>query len=358
LDEAIVLCEGAFASTHGKTAHGLVRYSQRHQIVGVIDSALAGEDAGRVLDGKDAGIPIFATIRDALGARPRARWLVLGVATDGGAIPTEVLPILREAVQAGLGIESGLQERLNDRPDLAALAAQHGVRLVDVLQGPPPGAQHAFTGRIDDVASFRIAVLGTDSAIGKRTTARILDQALQAAGLSSVFIGTGPTARLQGAKYGICLDAIVHDFVTGEIEHAILSAFDAEKPDVILLEGHGAITHPVFPGGFELIAAGRPHAIVLQHAPGRKTLDGFAQYAMPDLAREIQILELLSQKPVVAITLNHESLGRDDVERIVQEYERKFKVPCCDPLWHGVGKIVEAIQMRMGRRVGAKRADA
>ena len=46
---ALVYAEGAFNTLIGKTAHGLVRFTQRYDIAGVIDSTYAGQDAGMVL---------------------------------------------------------------------------------------------------------------------------------------------------------------------------------------------------------------------------------------------------------------------------------------------------------------------
>ncbi|MGS0525842.1 hypothetical protein ACU8V7_12260 [Zobellia nedashkovskayae] len=60
--KALVYCDGAFNTPNGKTAHGLVRFTERYDIVGVIDANYAGRDAGEVLDGKPSGIPVFATI--------------------------------------------------------------------------------------------------------------------------------------------------------------------------------------------------------------------------------------------------------------------------------------------------------
>ena len=47
--KALVYCEGAFNTPNGKTAHGLVRFTERYHVVGVIDSKYAGQDAGEVL---------------------------------------------------------------------------------------------------------------------------------------------------------------------------------------------------------------------------------------------------------------------------------------------------------------------
>ncbi len=58
---AIVYCEGNFGADDGKTANGLVRHSERYEILSVIDSTQAGADAGTVLDGEANGIPLAAT---------------------------------------------------------------------------------------------------------------------------------------------------------------------------------------------------------------------------------------------------------------------------------------------------------
>ena len=43
---AIVYCEGFFNTPEGKTAHGLVRFTERYRVLSVIDSRYAGQDAG------------------------------------------------------------------------------------------------------------------------------------------------------------------------------------------------------------------------------------------------------------------------------------------------------------------------
>ena len=40
--KAIVYCDGAFNTPNGKTAHGLVRSTDRYEVVGVIDHRHAG----------------------------------------------------------------------------------------------------------------------------------------------------------------------------------------------------------------------------------------------------------------------------------------------------------------------------
>lgn len=353
---ALVLCEGHFGDANGKTAHGLVRYSEVYDIVGVIDSTLAGRDAGEVLDGKPKGIPIFASF-DAAVAATGADMLIIGVATDGGVIPKEYHPILRAAIERRMSVTSGLHQKLNDFPELVALAKKHKVALTDVRTPPPVSELRFWTGDIAEVACPRIAVLGTDSAIGKRTTARLLVRWFNENGYKAVFIGTGQTGRLQGAKYSLILDSIVNDFLTGEIEHQVVRAWRDEKPDVIVIEGQGGISHPAFPGGFEIACGAAVNGVILQHAPGRKTLDGFPQFKMGDPADDILILETLGKRfklRVLGVSINHENLSDRQLDTWARKLEERLGRPAADPLKHGPEKLCKAIIRRFRLKPRAK----
>lgn len=342
---AIVYCDGAFGTPNGKTANGLVRYTARYQVLGVIDSTLAGRDAGEILDGARANIPIFASLSEALASlASRPDYFVIGLAPDGGQLPSTARAAVCAAITAGLHVDSGLHQFLGDDPEFAALAAAHQVRIRDVRRPPDRSQLHFFSGKIDQVRAPRLAVLGTDSAIGKRTTTVRLNQALNAAGIRSEMIGTGQTSWLQGVRYGLLLDSLINDFVTGEIEHAIYEAWVNEHPEVILLEGQGSLAHPAYPGGFELIGAGRVDGVILQHAPSRRVYDGFDNYPMGSLDREIQLIELLAQRPVIALTINHENMTREEVEETVAAYEQRYQRPTVDVLWHGCDKLVAAVR--------------
>lgn len=345
---AIVYCEGAFGTPIGKTANGLVRFTARYDVVGVIDSTRAGRDAGDVLDGQSNGIPIFASVSDAIESlAKRPQFFVIGLAPDGGKLPASARDAVAQAIGFGLNIISGLHEFLSEDPEFTALGEKHNVTIRDVRRTPPRSELHFFTGKIEEVKALKLAVLGTDSAIGKRTTAVRLNQALNAAGIKSELIGTGQTSWLQGVKYGLLLDSLINDFVTGEIEHAIYEAWRNQQPQVILLEGQGSLAHPAYPGGFELIAAGRVDGVILQHAPARKVYDGFENYPMGALDREIQILELLANKPVLALTINHEAMTEAEVRDTIAEYEQLYSRPTTDVLLDGCDKLIGVIRQMM-----------
>jgi uncharacterized NAD-dependent epimerase/dehydratase family protein len=238
---AIVYCQGAFGTPNGKTAHGLVRFTRRYEVLSVVDARHAGRDAGEVLDGERSGIPLLGDVRAAVAhgreAGRAATHLVVGLAPDGGRLPPVARLELAVAISEGLHIDSGLHDFLGDDVDLTRLAGQHGVTLRDVRRPPDRSRLHFFSGKIEEVTSARIAVLGTDSAIGKRTTAVRLVQGLEGLGLRAELIGTGQTSWMQGVRYGIVLDALVNDFVSGEIEHVIWTAWNEARPDVMVIEG-------------------------------------------------------------------------------------------------------------------------
>lgn len=348
---AIVYCRGAFGTTYGKTAHGLVRRTDRYRVLSVVDDTLAGRDAGYLIDGKPSEIPIFADIPQAVAASRQTPWpathLVIGLATDGGYIPDAVKVDIAHAITLGLSVDSGLHEFITENDTLAALARQFGVTLRDVRKPPARRDLHFFSGKISEVTSLVVAVLGTDSAVGKRTTAWLLVDAFRERGYTCQFIGTGQTSWMQGAEYTIILDSLVNDFVAGEIEHVVWTAWSRQRPDVIIIEGQGSLMNPAYPGGFEILAAGRPDAVVLQHAPVRLEYDGFPGYALHPIERQIQAVELLFERPVVALTINHEGMSPDDVPGACREITGRTGLPAADVLAQGAATIVEALIGRL-----------
>jgi len=347
---ALVLCDGSFATSTGKTANGLVRRSRRYEVVGVIDRAKAGRDAGEVLDGVPNGIPIVASLADGLRTlRPEV--LVIGVATFGGYIPKDFRPVIREAIEAGLDVVAGLHEYLSSDAEFSALAARRGVALVDVRKPRPLRELRQFSDLSRKLPCLRLPVLGTDGSIGKRTTALLLTDALDAAGVRTAFVATGQTGLLQGAEFGVPVDAIPGDFVVGELEWEIHRAYEATRPAVIVVEGQGSISHPAYVMGTRaILMASMPQAIVLQHAPARRTRNfrrDAVAWPMPAVEDEIRMLELFSPGKVIAIALNHEEMTRGQVDAAAEAYEAKYGLPTCDPLWHGTAKLVAAVRERI-----------
>lgn len=344
---AVVYCEGAFNTTNGKTAHGLVRFTLRYDIVAVIDSKYAGQDAGMVLDNRQSGIPIVSSFEAALQLaqtqNKEVKYLVMGLAPDGGRLPNTAREAIKIAISKGLNIDSGLHDFLSEDSEIAQLASQHGVKIRDIRKTPPRNQLHFFEGKIEKVNSLVVAILGTDSAIGKRTTAWLLVNGLKEAGYKAELVGTGQTAWMQGARYTMIMDSLINDFVSGEIEHAVYSAWEEQQPDVIVIEGQGSLLNPAYPGGFEILAAGRPDVIILQHAPKRKVYDGFPDYPMHPLSQQIEAVELIGGKPVIGITINHEKMTKLEISQSIKNIEQSIGLPAFDVLAHGPKEMVDLI---------------
>ncbi|KAA3615364.1 MAG: DUF1611 domain-containing protein [Calditrichaeota bacterium] len=344
---ALVYVDEAFNTPNGKTAHGLVRFTERYEIVGVIDHKYAGQDAGLVLDDKANGIPIYTDFKEALlGINPKKKpeTLVIGLAPDGGRLPQSAKNTIKLALQSGLNVDSGLHDFLYKDGEIAALAKKHNCRIRDIRRTPDRDELHFFTGRIEEVDCLKIAVLGTDSAIGKRTTAWIIVHAFRKAGLTAEMVGTGQTAWMQGAKYSMIMDSCINDFVSGEIEHAVHEAWKNESPDVILIEGQGSLMNPAYPGGFEILAAGRPDFVILQHAPKRIEYDGFPGYKLHPLKEQINAIETISGKKVIAITLNHELMRREEISPACEEITKETGLPAFDVLAENADPLVELLK--------------
>ncbi len=340
--EAIVYCDGYFTSPLAKIAHGLVRHTRRYRVLSVIDKTHAGHDAHALLGGTPNGIPVLtdfdSAIADAEARGHRPTHFVIGLAPETGPISPAARNAVITALTRGLDVDSGLHDHLSEDPELNAIARTHGRKIRDVSHSRPRSELHPFTGRIEEVGAFRVAILGTDAAIGKRTTAWLVKHALRHHGIKTELIGTGQTSWFQGAEYGVVLDGLIHDFITGELEHAIVRCWEKVRPDVMVLEGQGSLMNPMSPGGLELLAAGRPHAFIFQHAPARLHYTGSPGYPLHDLDRQIRAIELLSEQPVLGVAINHEGLdSAEAIARACADIELSTGLPAEAPLAPSLG---------------------
>jgi len=341
---ALVYCENEFGKIDGKVANGLVRKSDKYKILGIIDSTKAGLDAGEHLDGVKTGIPVFASQDEALsilGSAPE--YFIYGIAPLASFLDESQRNVILAAMGKHMSIVNGLPEFLSEDTEFMRAALEHGVEIHDIRKPPSRKDLHNFSGRILDVETPVIAVLGTDCAVGKRTTAVALVAALKQEGLNPAFIATGQTGLLQGAKYGVAVDVLTSGFSTGEVEHAILEAHDNEYPDIIIVEGQGALSHPAFTSTAAILRGAVPDAIILQHPPRRNGHCDYPDIPMPTLVSEIGLIELFAKTKVIAITLSHEDMNDDEIDATVLEYETQYEVPVTDVLKAGCSKLVQRL---------------
>ena len=341
---ALVYCENQFGLMDGKTAAGLVRHSEIYNIVGVIDSSLAGKDAGEELDNQKNNIPIFANLESALAKLPDIpNCYIYGKAPLEATISIQERALILEAIAKGMNIINGLHEFFSEDPEFSEMAIRCGVEIQDMRKPPKLEDLHVFTGQIAKVNVPVIAILGTDCACGKMTTAVELNKALNKLGIKSVLVATGQTGLMQGAAYGVSIDALVSQFVIGEIENAVVRAFERENPDIILVEGQSAVSHPAFMSSVGILKGCMPDGVILQHPPGRKFRCDFPLLPMPNVVSEIRLIKAISQVQVIAIALSHENLTETEVRKTIEGYEDRLLLPTTDVLSYGCAKLIRAL---------------
>jgi uncharacterized NAD-dependent epimerase/dehydratase family protein len=346
-ETGLVYCENQFGLVDGKTAAGLVRHSEIYTIVGVIDSSLAGKDAGEELGDKQNNIPIFANLEEALAILPKIPdCYIYGKAPLDACISREERLLILEAMTKGMDIINGLHQFFSEDREFVQMADECGIQIKDIRKPPELQDLHVFTGQIAKVNIPVIAVLGTDCACGKMTTAVELNKALNNLGIKSIMVATGQTSLMQGSKYGASMDALVSQFAIGEIENAVVEAFENENPDIILVEGQSAVSHPAFMSSVGILKGSMPDGVILQHPPGRKFRCDFPHLVMPTVESEIQLIEAISQSQVIAIALSHENLTAKEVKKTIANYEHRFQLPTTDVLNYGCQKLIQSLYDR------------
>ena len=346
MQKAIILAEGYFKKPYGKTAHGLVRGSQRFEITGVLDSTLVGQDAGETLDGIHRNIPFFKSVDDAL-EQVEASAIIIGIAPIGGRLSDEARQTLVSALSKGLDLISGLHTFFNDDPELVEIANKNNCKIIDVRQPKPRNELHSWSGKILDLKTPRVAVLGTDCGLGKRTTAKMLTDQLTSEGVNAQMIASGQTGWLQGWPYCFILDTLPNDFVCGELEHITLKCAEETNPDVIFFEGQSSFRNPAGPCGGEFLLSGGAKYVVLQTAPTRTSFEGYG-IPQPSLKSEIELIKLFGSE-VIAISLNSENATEEAMQAYKEQIQDKTGLPVFAPLTDGVKGLTSVVKSVLER---------
>lgn len=348
---AIVLTNGWLDEIHAKTAHGLLRRSERFEILCLVDPKDAGKDAGEILDGKRRGIPIYATVTKALERLAvKPHYCLVGVAMHGGQLPANLRSEILTAMRNGLSIVSGLHSLLCEDPEFSRVAAECGVKLIDIRKPRPTGQLHFWSGKIYSMKTPRIALLGTDCAVGKRTTGQFLVKMCRENNIRAEMIYTGQTGWMQGWKHGFIFDATVNDFIGGEIERVIVECERESKPDLIFIEGQSSLRNPSGPCGAEFLLSGDVRAVILQHAPGREFFDGLENNPrgrVPDVKEEIELIRFYGAQ-TLAVTLKEENWDDRKMKQYQADLGKHLGIPVVRPLKEGVERLLPVVREYIG----------
>jgi uncharacterized NAD-dependent epimerase/dehydratase family protein len=341
----VILADGYLTARNAKTAHGVIRYS-KDEVVAVIDRDHAGRDVSEVMPELGRSVPIVSSVAEALANDPTS--FLLGVATPGGWIPDHWREWILEAIDAGLEIVNGLHSMLAEDAEFVARAGPKGVRLWDVRE--PPKDIGLFSGKALEVPQKIVLTVGSDCAVGKKTTAIELANAGIAGGTRCEFVATGQTGVLIAGK-GIAVDRVISDFLAGAAEKLVLEA----EPDseVLVVEGQGSIRHPAYSSvTLGLLHGSCPHALVLCHQAGRDAIEEPPFTKLPPLSEFVAMYESLASvtRPakVACVSINCHGLDDEAARAAIEAAEDETGLPAGDVflghaprLWDAVAELLQ-----------------
>ena len=257
----VILAIGSFDYIENKTGNMLIRYKP-DEVVAVIDPYKEGKTAEEVL-GWGGNIPCVKTFIDTKRFSPTH--LVVGNAPPGGVLDKRSKIEIENAIQNGCDIISGMHSFLNDDPKLYQDSVKNNVNLIDLRKPdfPPKFPKGSWKRRNFPV----LLIVGSDCDTGKMTTAWEITKALKLRDKNVQFIGTGQTGILLSGS-GVPIDAVISDFMAGEIEYCLDQL--PENTELAVVEGQGALNNMHYSGvTLGLMHGCMPDYLIFTHEPER-----------------------------------------------------------------------------------------
>jgi uncharacterized NAD-dependent epimerase/dehydratase family protein len=334
----VILSEGYFGDLEAKTASGLIMYKPE-EVVAVIDSTKAGKSVQEIL-GFGGEIPIVIDLEASLKYGPNA--LLIGIAPRGGKLPAEWRNQVKQALENGLDVISGLHDMLNEDSELSMIALLKGAKIWDLREAKE--FNKVAIGDPKLIKAKVVLTVGTDCKVGKMITAIEMAKEARNWGWNPFFAATGQTGMVIAGS-GIPIDSIIGDFMSGALEEFLIEK--SKSYDLLSVEGQGTLIHPGYSGvSLALIHGSLPDAMVLCHFPGRKKLKNY-DILIPPLPELIKLHEEVAKpvKPckVVGICLNMQELTEEEAKREIERIEAQTGLPTTDPVRFGCKKLVKAL---------------
>ena len=158
------------------------------------------------------------------------------------------------------------------------------------------------------------------------------------------FLGTGQTGILLSGD-GVPIDAVVSDFMAGEIEHH-LDKFSNDT-DLVIVEGQGALNNMFYSGvTLGLLHGCMPDFLIMTHEPYRE-LD-VSDYPIPSLeelmALHLNLLKPFKDSTFVGINLLTLKLNRNEAKKYIQNVNDEFDLPTTDVVRFGSKGLISSIE--------------
>jgi uncharacterized NAD-dependent epimerase/dehydratase family protein len=334
----VVLTEGHTEPHAGKTAASVIRY-RTAEVVALLDSTQAGKTSQKLL-GTGGNIPVVAKLSEVA----EADTLLIGIAPQGGKLPSAWKPILLEAIARKMDIVNGLHDFATNDPALVAAAKEHGTRLFDVRRNDQREVALRQNIRRE---CLRIHTVGNDCSIGKMVASIEISRALNEAGHDSKFVATGQTGIMIEGD-GCPIDCVVADFVNGAAERLVLAN---QHHEMLLIEGQGSLLHPAYSAvTLGLLHGTQPDGLILCYESARPEIHNYPGMKFPTLqkVREIyeQMANLMNPCRVIGVVMNSRCITATEADAERQRVEQELGLPAVDVFRHGVQPLVDAVLRR------------
>lgn len=332
----ILLTWGFTNPRTAKTAAGLLRFCPE-ECVAVFDPDLAGQSSASVLEvAKD--VPVVGTLAEVA----EADTLVIGIAPPGGKLPEPWRPVLREAIQRGMNVLSGMHDFLSEDSEFAEAAREHRVSLVDVRKND---FQEIATRPGFRKDCCRLHTVGHDCSVGKMLVSLELSRGLAKRGHDTHFVATGQTGIMVSGA-GLPIDCIKSDFVSGAVEQLVLQN---QQHDILVIEGQGSVVHPAYSAvTLGLLHGCQPHGLIFVFEAGRSAVGGMDHVQLPSLVEQRKLFETMAGIyqgcETIALAMNGRFLEPDKAKEHAEKVEDELNLPVIDVIRDGPDRLLDVAE--------------
>jgi len=334
----VLFAEDCFGLFTSKIAASLLRY-RSDRCVAVIDSTKAGQTVQDVI-GYGGPIPIVANVEDTLRSRPDV--FIVGKGLHSADLPSGWKKHLLAAMQNKLHIINCIHYRLESDPELARAARENDITIWETKEAPVVPLNKA---RVLDLDTWIIHTCGSDSNIGKKTTALQVYFEANRRGIKTGFAATGQSGMMISG-HGVAIDGVAGDFMGGSVEAVVMEA--AAGNEWVIVEGQGSLNHIAASGvALAILHGALPHVLVFCHRLGLERTKVWETpiLPIPELIRMNEELTIFERPAkVAAVSVNSAGFTDLDFRREAEKLESQTGLPVVDPCREGAGRLVEILR--------------
>ncbi len=320
-----------------QNAHGIVRFS-RHEIVGIYDERpeLNGKRVKELLN-VDRDIKITNNFDKALEKAIKNK-ADLMITTGEGLYFTKPEKVadwkrnVKKAIEKGMNIYNLSRILYGEKTsEFKGLAKKHKVKFEEASDtlGYEKFFDFALKGVDEPVKTPVINFTGTSMNSGKITAMFVVKNLLEKKGKRIGVVGTEPSSVFMGADEQVIPEVYPSFKATSAIYGAIKKVELEKKPDIILVGNQTGLRASVFDFkearagavvAWEILLGSRPDKIVL--CSKWKNTD--------EIKPHLELIKNSIGKEVIALIINGSKGEKEEVLKIIEETEKKYRLPAMD----------------------------